>query len=67
MNAVNECIVDIGRAGSTIRTILTTYRFSIPRLGQFECGVGPVGLLGCPASFQQIVELEMAGLANIIV
>ena len=41
--------------------------FSIPGLGQFEWTMGPMGLLGCPASFQRLVELAMAGLVNIIV
>jgi hypothetical protein len=40
---------------------------SIPGLSQFEWTVGPMGLLGCPASFQMLVELAMAGLINIIV
>jgi hypothetical protein len=41
--------------------------FSIPGLSQFQWVVGPMSLLGCPASFQCSVELAMAGLINIIV
>ncbi len=40
---------------------------SIPSLGQFEWVVDTMGLLGSPASFQQLVKLAMAGLVNIIV
>jgi hypothetical protein len=33
-------------------------------LGQFEWIVSPMGLLGCPMSFQRLVELAMRGLIN---
>jgi hypothetical protein len=33
---------------------LTT--FTIPRKGQFQWVTSPMGLLGCPASFQQLME-----------
>jgi hypothetical protein len=39
--------------------------FSISGLGQFE--KGPLGLLGCPVSFQRLAELTISGLVNTIV
>jgi hypothetical protein len=83
IKTVNEYIGDIGRAGSTMFSTLDLTHgfwqmpleeksryltaFSIPGLGQFERVVEPMGLLECPASFQRLVELAMAGLVNVIV
>jgi Reverse transcriptase (RNA-dependent DNA polymerase) len=44
---------------------LTT--FTIPGKGQFHWITLPVGLLGCPASFQQLMEGVLRNLQNIIV
>jgi hypothetical protein len=80
---VNECVGDTGRPASTIFTTLDLNpgicqlsieeqsqlltAFLIPGLGQFKWGVRPMSLLGCPASFQRLVELALADLVNIIV
>jgi transposase InsO family protein len=83
MKDVNECIGEIGRAGSTIFSTLDLTSgfwqmpldkssreytaFTIPGMGQFEWLVSAMGLKSCPAGFQRLVELAMRGLANVIV
>jgi hypothetical protein len=68
MKEITECIGDIGQADSTIFTTLCLTSgfwqiqldedsqkltvFTIPGKGQFHCNTSPMGLLGCPASFQ---------------
>ena len=77
MKEINECIGDIGRANSTIFTTLDLTSgfwqmplhpddahktaFTIPGKGQYEWITSPMGLLGCPASFQRMMEKFMRG------
>lgn len=83
MHDVNECVAEIGRAGSTIFTTLDLTSgfwqmalhprsrpftaFTIPGRGQFQWKVAPMGLLGSPASFQRLVETALRGINNVIV
>ena len=41
--------------------------FTVQGHGQFEWITSPMGLLGCPASFQQLMEKDLDGIHNIIV
>jgi hypothetical protein len=68
INDVGECISDIGPSGSTIFTTINLTAkfwqlllhpraqlytaFTVPELGQFQCAITPMGLLGAPTSFQ---------------
>jgi hypothetical protein len=36
-------------------------------MGQFQWVTSPMGLLGCPASFQRLMETVVNGLSNVIV
>ena len=83
MKEVNESISDIGQANSTIFTTTNltsgfwqmpidesdslTTAFTVQGIGQFEWVTSPMGLLGCPASFQCLTEKVLDKIKNIIV
>jgi Reverse transcriptase (RNA-dependent DNA polymerase) len=80
MKEITECIGDIGRANSNIFTTLDLTSgfwqmqldkdcqkltaFTIPGKGQFHWITSPMGLLGCPASFQRLVEGVLRDIPN---
>ena len=41
--------------------------FTIPGKGQFHWITSPMGLLGCPASFQRLMEGVLRGIPNVLV
>ena len=83
MKDINECIGEIGRAGSTIFTTIDLTAgfwqmllepksrpytaFTVPGQGQFQWVTSPMGLLGCPSSFQRLMEAVVKGIQDVIV
>ncbi len=83
MKDVSECIGEIGRSGSTIFSTIDLTAgfwqmilhpracpytaFTVPGMGQFQWVTSPMGLLGCPASFQRLMETVVHKIANVIV
>ena len=83
MKEVNKCISDIGRGNSTIFTTIDLtsgfwqmpidkldshlMAFKVQGIGQFEWITSPMGLLGCPASFQRLMGKVLDKIKNIIV
>jgi len=83
MKDVSECIGEIGRSGSTLFTTIDLTggfwqmllqprsrpytAFTVPGKGQFQWVTSPMGLLGCPSSFQRLMETVVHGIENVIV
>jgi len=83
MKEITECIGDIGRADLTIFTKLDLNSgfwqmqldedsqkltaFTIPGKGQFHWITTPMWLLGCPASFQWLMEGVHRDILNVLV
>jgi hypothetical protein len=83
MKEITECIGDIGHANSTIfSTLDLTSGFwqmqleedsqpltslKIPGKGQYQWVTSPMGLLGCPASFQRLMETVLRNISNVLV
>jgi hypothetical protein len=83
MKDVIECIGEIGRSGSTIFSTIDLTAgfwqiilhprarpytaFTVPGMGQFQWVTSPMGLLGCPASIQRLMETVIHNISNVIV
>jgi hypothetical protein len=83
MKDVSECIGEIGRTGSTLFSTIDLTAgfwqmilhpraqpytaFTVPGMGQFQWVTSPMGLLGCPASFQRLMETVVNKISNMIV
>ena len=83
MKDVSECIGEIGRSHSTLFSTLdltsgfwqmtlhpdsrSFTAFTVPGMGQFEWVTSAMGLLGCPATFQRLVEAIVHKIRNVIV
>jgi isocitrate dehydrogenase kinase/phosphatase len=83
MKEITECIGDIGHANFLIFSTfdLTSgfwqmqleeksqplTAFIIPGHGKYQLITSPMGLLGCPASFQHLMEGVLRNISNVIV
>jgi hypothetical protein len=83
MKEITECIGNIGQANSTIFTTLDLTSgfwqmhldeesqkltiFTVPRKGQFHWITSPMGLLGCPANLQRLIEGVLCDIPNVLV
>jgi hypothetical protein len=83
MKEITECISDIGQSNSSIFSTLDLTSgfwqmkldeksqpltaFTIPGKGQFQWVTSPMGLQGCPASFQRLMEEVLPNLQNVFV
>ncbi len=79
MKEITECIRDIGRANSTLDLTSCFWQmqldkesqpltaFTIPGKGQYHWVTSPMGLLGCPASFQRLMETVLRDINNVLV
>ena len=83
MRDVTDCIHEIGKANSTLFSTIDLTSgfwqmvlkpecreytaFTVYGMGQFEFKTSPMGLLGCPASFQRLMEEVMKGIPNVLV
>jgi len=83
MKDVSKCIGEIGRPVSTIFSTIDLTAgfwqmilhlrarpytaFTVPSMGQFQWVTSPMSLLGCPASFQRLMETVVNGISNVIV
>jgi hypothetical protein len=77
MKEITECIGDIGRANSTITSGFWQMQldedsqpstaFTIPGKEQYHWVTSPMGLLGCPASFQRLMETVLRNINNVLV
>jgi len=83
MRDVSDCIDEIGHSESTIFSTIDLTSgvwqmvlkpqcreytaFTVYGMGQFEFQNSPMGLLGCSASFQWLMELVMKDIPNVLV
>jgi hypothetical protein len=79
----SECIREITHSGSTLFSTINLTAgfwqmilhlrvqpytvFTMPGMGQFQWVTSPMGLLGNPASFQQLMEMVVNWISNVII